>query len=38
LQPYIIAVDYYDRGEIFAVADDLNGIAADTEPSVRTLP
>ncbi len=36
MDPNLIAVDYYNEGDIFAVANVLNGIAADATPSVRT--
>ena len=36
LEPNIIAVDYYNEGDVIGVAKVLNGIAADAEPSVRT--
>lgn len=38
LAPNLLAVDYYDRGNVFGVANVLNGLAADAEPAVRTLP
>lgn len=37
LRPNLIAVDYYEEGDVFAVANVLNGIPADAEPQVRTL-
>ncbi len=36
LEPNVIAVDYYNEGDVLAVANVLNGIAADAKPSVRT--
>ncbi len=36
LRPNIIAVDYYNEGDVLGVANVLNGIPADAEPSVRT--
>ena len=36
LKPNIIAVDYYNEGDVLGVANMLNGIAADAEPEVRT--
>jgi hypothetical protein len=38
LKPNLIAVDFYDRGDVLGVADRLNGLPADAEPSVRTSP
>ena len=36
LEPNIIAVDYYNEGDVVGVANELNGIPADAEPEVRT--
>lgn len=36
LEPNIIAVDYYNEGDVVGVAKELNGIPADAEPEVRT--
>jgi hypothetical protein len=36
LTPNLIAVDYYDQGDVLAVANILNGIPPDEPPSVRT--
>jgi hypothetical protein len=38
MNPNIIAVDYYNEGDVLGVANELNGIPADAEPSVRTTP
>ncbi len=38
LAPNLIAVDYYDRGEVVGVAKVLNGIPPGQKPSVRTTP
>ena len=38
LRPNILAVDYYDRGDVTGVANVLNGLDADAEPSVRVTP
>ncbi len=37
LEPNVLAVDYYNEGDVLGVANVLNGIAADAEPSVRTI-
>jgi hypothetical protein len=36
--PNLIAVDHYDHGDVVGVANILNGIPPDEEPSVRTTP
>ena len=36
LKPNIIAVDYYNEGDVIGVAKELNGIPPDQEPEVRT--
>ena len=36
LKPNIIAVDYYNEGDVLGVANILNGIGADAAPEVRT--
>jgi hypothetical protein len=36
LKPNLIAVDYYEFGDVVEVAKELNGIPAGEEPSVRT--
>ena len=38
LKPNLIAVDYYDQGDVIGVAKTLNGIPPDEKPSVRTIP
>ena len=38
LKPNIIAVDFYDRGDVVGVSKELNGIPAEQKPSVRTSP
>lgn len=38
LTPNLIAVDYYDRGDVLGVANELNGIPPSEKPEVRTLP
>ena len=38
LSPNLLAVDYYDRGNVFGVANELNGLPVDAEPDVRTQP
>jgi hypothetical protein len=38
LTPNLIAVDHYDQGDVFGVANILNGIPPDEKPSVRTTP
>ena len=38
LAPNLLPVDYYDRGNVLGVANLLNGLPADAEPTVRTLP
>ncbi len=38
LGPNLIAVDYYNEGDVVGVAKALNGIPADQEPTVRTTP
>lgn len=38
LQPNIVAVDYYDRGDVLGVANALNGLDPDEEPSIRMSP
>lgn len=38
LRPNLIAVDYYDHGDVVTVAKELNGIPAGESPSVRTTP
>jgi hypothetical protein len=37
LEPNVIAVDYYNEGDVIGVAKALNRIPADEEPQVRTL-
>ncbi|MEZ5074571.1 MAG: hypothetical protein R2691_07025 [Solirubrobacterales bacterium] len=37
MEPNLIAVDYYNEGDVIGVAKALNGIPADEEPAVRTL-
>jgi hypothetical protein len=37
LKPNVLAVDYYNEGDVIGVANVLNGIAADAPPSVRTV-
>ncbi len=37
LEPNVLAVDYYNEGDVVEVANVLNGIAADATPSVRTI-
>ena len=36
LEPNILAVDYYNEGDVLGVANVLNGLPADAEPSYRT--
>jgi hypothetical protein len=36
LKPNLIAVDFYDRGDLFGVSRILNGLPVDERPSVRT--
>jgi hypothetical protein len=36
LEPNVIAVDYYNEGDVIGVAQALNGIPDDEEPQVRT--
>ncbi len=36
MKPNIIAVDYYNEGDLLGVANTLNGVAADATPTVRT--
>ena len=36
MKPNVLAVDYYNEGDVIGVANALNGIAADATPSVRT--
>jgi hypothetical protein len=36
MEPNIIAVDYYNEGDLLGVANTLNGVAADATPTVRT--
>jgi hypothetical protein len=38
LKPNVLAVDYYNEGDVIGVAKELNGIPADQEPEVRTTP
>ena len=38
LKPNVLAVDYYNEGDVVGVAKELNGIPADQEPEVRTTP
>jgi hypothetical protein len=38
LKPNIIAVDFYNEGDLFEVSRILNGVAADATPEVRTVP
>ena len=38
IEPNLLNVDYYDRGNVFGVANVLNGIPANAIPTVRTLP
>jgi hypothetical protein len=38
LLPNIIAVDFYDQGDLFGVANELNGLDRDAEATVRTIP
>jgi hypothetical protein len=38
LKPNLIAVDYYDQGDVIDVAKTLNGIPPGEKPSVRTIP
>ena len=33
----MLAVDYYDQGNVFGVANLLNGLAENAEPTTRTL-
>ncbi len=35
MQPNLIAVDYYNEGDVFAVANEFNGLEPDAEMSVR---
>jgi len=37
MEPNVIAVDYYNEGDVVGVAKALNGIPADEEPEVRTI-
>jgi hypothetical protein len=37
LEPNVLAVDYYNEGDVLGVANALNGIAADADLSVRTI-
>ncbi|HET6831885.1 MAG TPA: hypothetical protein VFH44_11110 [Solirubrobacterales bacterium] len=37
MEPNVIAVDYYNEGDVIGVAKALNGIPDDEEPQVRTL-
>jgi hypothetical protein len=37
LLPNLLAVDFYDRGDVLGVARVLNGLDRDTEPSTRSL-
>ena len=37
LRPNLLAVDFYDRGDVFGVANVLNGLDKDAEPSTRSL-
>jgi hypothetical protein len=37
MDPNVIAVDYYNEGDVIGVAKELNGIPEDEEPEVRTL-
>ena len=36
MKPNVLAVDYYNEGDVIGVANILNGVAADAKPSVRT--
>ncbi len=38
LKPNLLNVDFYDRGDVLGVANELNGIPAGQKPVVRTLP
>ena len=38
LTPNLLNVDYYDQGDVFGVANELNGLPADAKPEVRTQP
>ena len=38
LAPNLLAVDYYDRGNVLGVTNVLNGLAADAVPAIRTSP
>jgi hypothetical protein len=38
LLPNIIAVDHYDRGDLFGVINELNGLDRDADPQVRAAP
>ncbi len=38
LEPNLLNVDYYDRGDVTGVANELNGVPPAAEPEVRTLP
>ena len=33
--PNLLAVDYYDRGDVFAASRELNGIEGDVKPETR---
>lgn len=37
LKPNLLNVDFYDRGDVFGVANTLNGIPAGEAPQVRTI-
>jgi hypothetical protein len=38
LRANILAVDYYDRGDLLAVVNELNGLDRDAEPEIRAIP
>lgn len=38
MKPNLLNVDFYDRGDVIGVANELNGIPAGEQPQVRTLP
>ena len=38
LAPNLLNVDYYDRGNVFGVANVLNGLPANAVPTFRTVP
>ncbi|MGI9556450.1 MAG: hypothetical protein ACR2N5_00765, partial [Solirubrobacterales bacterium] len=37
LMPGLLAVDFYDRGDVFGVANVLNGLDREAEPTVRSV-